>query len=127
MARNGSGVYNLPAGQPVVTGTTISSTTFNTLTSDLATALTNSVAVNGESVITANIPMAGYKITGIGAAIARTDAASLANAQDGTGVYVSTVGGTADVITLTPSPAITSYTAGPVSYTHLTLPTNREV
>jgi hypothetical protein len=112
MARNGSGVYNLPAGQPVVTGTTISSTTFNTLTSDLATALTNSVAVNGESVITANIPMSSYKITGIGAATARTDAASLANAQDGTGVYVSTVGGTADVITLTPSPAITSYTAG---------------
>jgi signal transduction histidine kinase len=29
-----------------------------------------------------------------------------------TGVYVATVGGTADVITLTPSPAITSYTAG---------------
>ena len=112
MARNGAGVYNLPTGQQVVTRTIITATTFNTLTSDLATALTNSVAVNGESVITANIPMAGYKITGIGAGTARTDAASIATIQDGTGVYVSTVGGTADVITLAPSPAITAYAAG---------------
>ena len=62
--------------------------------------------------MTANIPMSGYKITGVGAGTARTDAATLATIQDGTGVYVGTVGGTADVITLTPSPAITSYTAG---------------
>jgi len=67
MSRNGSGTYVLPAGQPAITGTTISSSTFNTLTSDLASALTQSVAVDGQSVITANLPMAGFKFTGLGA------------------------------------------------------------
>ena len=79
---------------------------------DIATALTNSLAANGETTVTANIPLGGNKLTGVGAATTRTDAATLATIQDGTGVYVATVGGTADVITLTASPAITAYTAG---------------
>ena len=97
---------------PAVTGTAIDSTKYNNVINDIATALTGSLACNGESVITANFAMGAYKITGLGAATARTDAASLANVQDGTGVYVGTVGGTADAITLTVSPAITSYAAG---------------
>ena len=52
------------------------------------------------------------KLTGVGAATARTDAATLATIQDGTGIYIATVGGTVDVITLTASPAITAYAAG---------------
>lgn len=56
--------------------------------------------------------MNSFKITSLAAATARTDAASLASIQDGTGVYVATVGGTADAITLTPSPAIAAYAAG---------------
>ncbi len=40
------------------------------------------------------------------------DAATLNNVINGTGVHVGTVGGTANVITLTPSPAITAYAAG---------------
>src|SRR5438132_457457 len=35
MARAGNGTYNLPAGQPVVTGTTISSSTHNTLMTNI--------------------------------------------------------------------------------------------
>ena len=58
MARNGSGTYTLPAGQPVVTLTTISSSVFNTCMTDLATALTNSLAANGETPATARIPFA---------------------------------------------------------------------
>jgi len=113
MPRNGSGVYSPPAANyPAVSGTTITAANRNGVDADIATALTNSLAVNGESVVTANIPMSGNKLTGLGAATARTDAASLANIQDGTGVYSGTVGGTADVITITPSPAITSYTGG---------------
>lgn len=74
MARNGSGTYVLPAGQPVVTGTTISSTVHNTLASDLANALTTSMATDGQSVVTANIPLAGYKLTGLAAATVAGDA-----------------------------------------------------
>jgi len=113
MPRNGSGVYSPPgANYPAVSGTLITAANRNAVDADIATALTGSIAVNGESVVTANIPFAGNKLTGIGAATARTDAASIATIQDGTGVYVGTVGGTADVITLTPSPAIASYVAG---------------
>lgn len=112
MPRNGSGSYSLPSGNPVTTGTTISSAVQNNTMSDIATALTQSLAKDGQTTPTANLPMGGYKHTGAAAGSARTDYATISNLQDGTGIYVSTVGGTADVITLTPSPAITSYTAG---------------
>lgn len=113
MARNGSGVYSPPAANyPAVSGTLITAANRNAIDADIATALTNSIATNGESVITANIPLGGNKLTGVGAATARTDAATLATIQDGTGVYVASVAGTADVITLAPSPVITAYTAG---------------
>lgn len=112
MARNGSGTYSLPSGNPVVTGTTISSTTQNNTLSDIATALTQSLAKDGQTTPTANLPMGGFKLTGLASGSARTDSASIANIQDGTGFYSSTVGGTSDVITLTPSPAFVAYTAG---------------
>lgn len=54
MPRDINGVYTLPAGNPVVTGTTISSTWGNTTLSDIATALTQSLSVDG-SVTTAKI------------------------------------------------------------------------
>ncbi len=38
MSRNGSGVYSLPAGNPVVTNTTISYTWANSTMNDLASA-----------------------------------------------------------------------------------------
>jgi len=52
MSRNGSGTYTLPAGNPVVTGTTISSTWANTTLTDISTALTNSIAADGQTPIT---------------------------------------------------------------------------
>ena len=55
MSRNGNGTYNLPAGNPVVTGTTISSTWANTTLTDIATALTNSVAADGQTPITGSL------------------------------------------------------------------------
>lgn len=112
MARNGSGTYSLPSGNPVTTGTVISSSTQNNTLSDIATALTQSLAKDGQTTPTANLPMGGFKLTGLASGSARTDSASIANIQDGTGFYCSTVGGTADAITLTPSPALASYSAG---------------
>ena len=57
MSRNGSGTYSLPAGNPVVTGTTISSSWANTTLSDIATALTGSVASDGQTTMTVNLQM----------------------------------------------------------------------
>jgi len=74
MSRNGSGVYTLAAGNPVVTGTTISSTWANNTLSDIATALTQSLAKDGQTTPTANIPLGGFKITGLGAPTVAGDA-----------------------------------------------------
>ncbi|MEI6590145.1 MAG: glycosyl hydrolase family 28-related protein, partial [Verrucomicrobiota bacterium] len=52
MSRNGNGTYNLPAGNPVVTGTTISSTWANNTLADMANAITGSIAADGQTTIT---------------------------------------------------------------------------
>lgn len=74
MSRNGSGVYNLPAGNPVVTGTAISSTWANTTLSDIATALTGSVASDGQTAMTGPLAMGNNKITEMAAGVASGDA-----------------------------------------------------
>lgn len=111
MPRNGSGSYQSPAGQPVTTGTVIDSTVFNTNTSDVATALTNSVAKNGETTPTANLPMGGFKHTGVADATARTQYESAAQAQDGTLTLIASISGT-DTITGSPTVAVPAYVAG---------------
>lgn len=60
MARNGSGTYTAPANSvnPAVGGTTIDATDFNALVDDLETALSDSIARNGETSTTAVIPFA---------------------------------------------------------------------
>jgi hypothetical protein len=70
MAFNGSGVFNLVAGNPVVTGTTISSTWANNTLSDIATGLSTTITKDGQTTPTANIPMGGFKFTGLGAGTA---------------------------------------------------------
>jgi hypothetical protein len=84
MSYNGNGVFliNTP-GQPVVSGTTITSTAFNALTTDLASGLTNAITKDGQTNITANIPMSNFKITGLGAGTNPNDAVRLAQIQDG--------------------------------------------
>lgn len=77
MARNGLGTHVLPAGQPVVSGTTISSTVFNAFASDVSNALTTSLATDGQTPMTANLPMGNNKITGLASGTLATDALSL--------------------------------------------------
>ena len=111
MSYNGSGTFNInTAGQPVVTGTTITSTAFNLLTADLATGLTTALTKDGQTTPTANIPMGTYKITGLGAGSAATDAAQYGQLQAGA-TTIATVTGT-DTLTGTLSPAIAAYAAG---------------
>lgn len=89
MSRNGSGVYSLPAGNPVVTGTTISSTWANNTLSDIATALTGSVAADGQTTMTGNLPMGNNKITGLANGTLSTDAATVGQIPSLTG-YLQT-------------------------------------
>ena len=108
---NGSGSYSLVSGNPVTTGTTISSTTHNNTLSDIASAITNCLTKDGQTTPTASIPMGGYAHTGVGDATARTQYAKVSQVQDGGYVTLSSVSGT-DTITATCAPAITAYAAG---------------
>lgn len=112
MARNGSGTYALPAGNPVETNTVISSVVQNNTMTDIGTALTGSIARDGQSPATADIPMGDNKLTGLATPTTRTDATSLGSIVDGVGVYGATVGGTGNAITVTLAPVLTAYAAG---------------
>jgi len=81
MSFNGAGTFQINStGQPVVSGTVISDTVFNALTADLATGLSNCITKDGQQTVTANIPMAGFKFTGMGLGSATTDSARMDNA-----------------------------------------------
>lgn len=67
MSRNGSGTYSLPAGNPVVTGTTISSSWANNTLADIATALTGSLASDGQTPATGNLDLNSYKLVNLAA------------------------------------------------------------
>lgn len=74
MPFNGSGTFAVyTPGNPVVTGTVISSTVHNATNTDFASGFTNCVTRDGQSPWTANIPAGGYKITGLGAGTANGD------------------------------------------------------
>jgi hypothetical protein len=65
MSRNGSGVYNLPAGNPVVSQTVISSTWANNTMNDLASAMTDSVAADGQTPMTGPLNLNSNKIVNL--------------------------------------------------------------
>ena len=73
MAFNGSGTFILPTGNPVVSNTLITAATQNTTMTDVANGLSNCVTKDGQTTLTANLPMAGKKLTGLGAGTASGD------------------------------------------------------
>ena len=108
---NGSGTYTLTAGQPVVAGTDILDSTFNTLTADLATALSTCVTRDGQSPPTTNLPMGSFKLTGLAAGTANGHSVRFEQLQTGVNKLI-TVAGTGDVITGVMTPTYTAYTNG---------------
>jgi hypothetical protein len=77
MSRNGSGVYSLPAGNPVVTGSAISSTWANNTLTDIANALTGSVSADGQTPITGNLNFGTNKASNLGDPTLAQDAVTL--------------------------------------------------
>lgn len=68
MPRNASGVYSLPASNPVIPFTVITSTWANDTMADVAEALTQSISADGSTPIAADIGMDGFKFLGVGPA-----------------------------------------------------------
>ena len=111
MSRNGSGIYSLATGNPVVTGSTISSTWSNTTLSDIATALTGSIAADGQTTITNNLPMSNYAHTGVADATVRTMYASAGQVQDSAFTYLTSPAGT-NTMTAIASLGMSAYVTG---------------
>jgi len=111
MPRNGSGTYSLPLSS-VVPDTTILASWANTTLDDMALAMTNSIAKNGETNPTAALPMNGFNHTGVAVAIGRTQYARAAEVIDGLLTRCTAVGGTANVITMTAALSTSTYVAG---------------
>lgn len=111
MPRDGSGNFQLPALNPVVNGTAISSTWANNTLTDVATALTGSIAKNGETTPTADLPMGTQKHTNCGDATARNQYGAVGQIQDNDFNVLGSVSGT-NTIAGSLTPAITAYSAG---------------
>jgi len=111
MARNGAGVYSNPYPN-FVNGTVISSDQADANNAAIGTALTQSIAVDGQTTITANLPMNSNKFTGLSVGTAATDSLTLGQAQAQAFAWGGTAGGGADAITIAPTPAITAYAVG---------------
>lgn len=98
--------------QAAAANVNIKASDHDTHDSDLADGIESCLKKDGGNTATNDIPMGGFTLTNISAAGARTEPARFADVQDNLGHYISTVGGTADVITLTPTIPITAYVAG---------------
>lgn len=113
MPRNSGGAYSLPAGQPVVTGTTISTSTFNALTSDLASELTDSLDRSGKGAMLAQFVAVDGTETAPGVAFSNDHSTGIYGAA---GAVIITAGG--DLATFTQGGATL---AGPLTVTTQTV------
>ena len=113
MAFNGSGLFNRIHDwtDDAAAAVKINASRMDAEMDGMATGLSTCITKDGQTTITANLPMATFKHTGVGASAARTDYARVAEMVDGTHSH-ATSGGSANAYTLTLSPAITAYVAG---------------
>lgn len=108
------GTYSAPSlpgsWNPAIEGQNATATDWNTLLTDLSTALSTTITRNGQSTITADLPMNSHKLTGMAVGTASTDSATLGQVQGGGATYAASSG--ADTITATLAPAVTAYAVG---------------
>ena len=110
MARNGSGTFSRPVSD-YQNGTVISETAVNSEFDGISVGLTDSLAKDGQTVPTANLPMGTYRHTGVGNGSARTDYAAMGQLQDSTPQWLGNSSGT-NTVTASSTPAIAAYAAG---------------
>lgn len=113
MAFNGSGtfirIYNWVTDK--INAAPITASRMDTEMDGMATGLSNCITKDGQTVISANIPMSSHKFTGLSVGNARSDSITLGQVQDGQYTYLGTAGGAADAYIVSPAPAITAYVA----------------
>jgi hypothetical protein len=100
MSRNGSGVYTLPATNPVVPGSTIATVWANGTMTDIATALTGSVAADGQTPMTGNLNANSNKIVNLAAGTTSGNSVEYAQFLAATQTAVAITGGTINGTTI---------------------------
>lgn len=118
MPFNGSGTYAPPAADfPAVALTVISSSKYNALINDIATALSTCVTKDGQTTVTADIPLNTHGITGARDAVAAAELTTLSQNSLRFAQFVG-AGAIGDDITLTvaPAPSIYSLTFRQILY-----------
>lgn len=88
-----AGVYTLP-GPALNTGDTISAVENNSFRNDVATAFNLTWLRNGTAVATANMPMGGFKFTGLGAGSTAGDSVRFEQLPSATNLVPVSFGGT---------------------------------
>jgi hypothetical protein len=113
MAFNGSGTFSRLYSwiQDAANLIKISSTRMDAETDGIATGLSTCITKDGQTTVTANIPLGAFRITNLGAATARLDAAQTAQVQNSTFQIAGSVSGT-NTITASMTPVLTAYVIG---------------
>lgn len=115
MPRDSNGVYTKPANTTAVTGTSISSSAYNTLADDEANALTDSLSRSGKGAMQADLNMSAKKVTALAAATADSDAVrfdQMNTALQANTNFAGTTTGSSSAYQGATTPAITAYLTG---------------
>lgn len=113
MAFNGSGTFTVDTvGTPFVYDTVIDFLTVNNVLAELEQALSLTVCKDGQTTLTGDLSMSGFRLTNLGSPIHRLDAPTVESSLNRTFSYNGSVGGTANAITVSLLAAPASYVAG---------------
>ena len=117
MAFNGSGVFNRLYSwvNDAAANIKIRADRMDNEMNGFATGLSTCITKDGQTTVTANLPMATYRHTGVGDGASRTDYTSVGQTQDGKIHWVA-AGGTADAITAAYTIPITALVDGQICY-----------
>jgi len=111
LSRDGNGNYTRVPGSGYANGTTADGPEVDAEMDDIATALTQSLSKDGQTVPSANLPMGGFRHTNVDDAAARTDYARADQVQDSTFTTLTSVSGT-DTITASAPIGLAAYATG---------------
>lgn len=116
MPYDGNGTFTLVYNwiNDASNGIDISSTRMMGQENDMATGLSTAVTKDGQTIPTANLPMAGFIHTGVGNGTLRDNYSAIGQIQDGGLIWGGTAAGTGNAITFNLTPTISAYTTGMV-------------
>jgi hypothetical protein len=109
---NGSFIRSYDWTDDAANSIPITASRFDEEMDGIAAELTNSVAADGQTTMTGDLKLGGFKLTNVGDATATTDAPNVSQIIDNDFGYLGTTSGTSSDYTLTPSPAVAALAVG---------------